>query len=160
MSKVLVAYYSRTGNTKKMAEAVAKGIKTSGVACDLREVGRVRPADLLKYEGIVFGSPTYYGILAAPVKKLLDQSVKYHGRLDGRVGAAFSSSALAGGGNETTILSIVQAMLVHGMVIQGDARSDHYGPVSIKCPDSRSLKKCERLGRRVAELTGRLFPPS
>lgn len=152
MAKVLVIYYTHTGNTKKMAESVVEGIKKEGVEAVIKEVKDVDVDELLKYEGIVIGSPTYYGTMAADIKKLLDESVKFHGKLDGRVGAAFSSSANVGGGNETTVLDILHAMLIHGMIIQGDPQGDHYGAVSIGSPDARATKECLRLGLRVAKL--------
>jgi len=92
--KILVGYYSRTGNTKKMAEAIAKGIKEVGVACEVKEISEVSVDELLNYEGLVFGSPTYYGLMAAEMKKLIDDSVKYHGKLDGKIGGAFTSSGM------------------------------------------------------------------
>jgi NAD(P)H dehydrogenase (quinone) len=57
--KILVGYHSRTGNTKKMAEAIAKGIKKEGVEVDLLDVNKIKPDDLLNYEALIFGSPTY-----------------------------------------------------------------------------------------------------
>jgi NAD(P)H dehydrogenase (quinone) len=152
MVKALVIFYSRTGNTKKMAESVAEGIKKEGVEVAIKEVKDVDADELLKYEAIVIGSPTYYGTMAAEIKKLLDESVKFHGKLEGKVGAAFASSANVGGGNETTILDILNAMFIHGMIIQGDPQGDHYGPVAIDAPDSRATKQCIRLGSRVAKL--------
>ena len=156
MAKVLVIYYSQTGNTKKMAESVIEGIKKEGLEAVMKEVKDVEADQLLKYDAIIVGSPTYYGTMAAEIKKLLDESVKFHGRLDGKVGAAFASSANIGGGNETTILDILNAMLIHGMIIQGDSEGDHYGAVSIDAPDSRATKQCTRLGSRVAKLVKRL----
>jgi len=156
MAKALVIYYSRTGNTKKMAESAAEGLKDEGLEAVVKDVKAVDADELLKYEAIVMGSPTYYGTMAAEVKKLLDDSVKFHGRLDGKVGAAFSSSANVGGGNETTILDILNAMLIHGMIIQGDPQGDHYGAVAIDAPDARATKQCIRLGSRVAKLVKRL----
>ena len=82
--------------------------------------------------------------------------MKLHGRLDGKVGAAFSSSANIGGGNETVIISLVEAFLVHGMVVQGIPKGDHYGPVSIGAPDDRVAKQCKALGERVARLAAKL----
>ncbi len=73
---------------------------------------------LLNADGIVIGSPTYYGGVAWPIKKLIDETIEYHGQLEGKVGGAFSSSSNIGGGNETTILSLLQAFLIHGMIIQ------------------------------------------
>jgi NAD(P)H dehydrogenase (quinone) len=152
MSKILVIYYSQTGNTKKMAEIILEAIKKEGVEVELKSVGDTKPDELLKFDGIIIGSPTYYGSMAGSIKKLLDESVKFHGKLDGKVGAAFSSSANIGGGNETTILNILNAMLIHGMIIQGDPSGDHYGAVSIGAPDARAKRQCERLGSRVAKL--------
>lgn len=112
--------------------------------------------ELPKYDGIVIGSPTYYGTMAAEIKKILDDSVKFHGSLEGKVGAAFSSSANIAGGNETTVLDILNAMLIHGMIIQGDPQGDHYGPVAIGLPDNRTTKECLRLGQRVARLVKKI----
>ena len=156
MAKVLVIYYSRTGNTEKMAELVAGGVRAGGVEVDVKKVEQVKPSELLGYDGIIIGSPTYYGSMAWEVKKLLDESVAHHGDLDGTVGAAFTSAANIGGGNETTLLSILQAMLIHGMVIQGDAEGDHYGRVSINRPDRRVETQCARMGKRVAALVKKL----
>lgn len=156
MPRAIVIYYSESGNTKKMAEFISEAIKESDVEVDLRDVSRVQPKDLLAYDGIIVGSPTYYGSMAYQVKKLFDESVKFHGSLDGKVGAAFTSSANIGGGNETTILDILNAMLIHGMIIQGDYSGDHYGRVSVGKPDSRVEKQCMRLGKRVAELIKRI----
>ena len=152
MAKAIVIYYSRSGNTKKMAETIADGLKKEGVETDLREVKDVQPEDLLKYDAIIIGSPTYYGTMAAEIKKLFDDSVKFHGKLDGKIGAAFSSSANTAGGNETTVLDISKAMLIHGMIIQGDPQGSHYGPVAIGAPDTRSNKECLRLAGRIGKL--------
>lgn len=156
MAKVLVVYYSRSGATEAMAELVAEGVRAAGAETNLRPVGDVSPDDLLGYDGIIAGSPTYYGHMAAEMKKLFDESVKHHGKLSGKVGGAFSSAANIGGGNETTIRGILDAMLIHGMIVQGTPSGDHYGPVSIGKPDERAAGQCRSLGRRVAELAARL----
>ncbi len=156
MSIALVIYYSRTGNTKKMAESVASGIKNEGMEVVIKEAKDVTTDELVKYDAIAIGSPTYYGSMAFEIKRLFDDSVKFHGKLEGKVGASFSSSANVGGGNETTILDILNAMLIHGMIIQGDPQGDHYGVVAIGAPDSRATKQCVRLGARIANLVKRL----
>ncbi len=158
MAKILLAYYSQSGHTKKMAECIFEGIKKENVDVVLKNVEEVKVDEWLEYQGIILGSPVYYGSMAFPIKKLFDDSVKFHTKLDGRVGGAFASSANIGGGNETTILDILNAMLIHGMIIQGDPKGDHYGPVAIGMPDERSQKQCLRYGERVARLLKKVFP--
>jgi len=150
--KALIVYYSRTGTTKKMAELIAEEARSAGLEIDLLSVSEVKPEQLLDYEGIIMGSPTYYGTLAAELKELLDRSISFHGKLDGKIGAAFSSAANIAGGNESTILSILEAMLIHGMIIQGDPKGDHYGPVAIGQIDQRCETNCKRFAQRFAKL--------
>jgi NAD(P)H dehydrogenase (quinone) len=156
MAKGLVVYYSRSGHTKEMAEIIAKSMNDAGLSTDCKSVEKVKPGDLLEYDAIVVGSPTYYGHMAGPLKQLFDDTVRFHGQLDGKVGAAFSSAANIGGGNETTIMGILQAMLIAGMVVHGDPKGDHYGPVSINKPDDRVRRQCQRRGQRIAELAKKL----
>ena len=159
MARVLIVYYSRTGNTRRMAEEVAAGAReVPGAEVDLRSVEETTVDDLLAPEAIVIGSPVYYGTMAAELKHLLDESVRYHGKLSGKVGGAFASSGGPGGGNETTVLDILKALLIHGMIVQGDPEGDHYGPIAVGAPDERSCGECRRMGRRVAELAARLNP--
>ncbi len=155
--KALVAYYSMTGNTKKMAEAIAKGVKTQGIEVDLKAVTHVKPDDLLHYEALILGSPTYYGLMAAEMKKLLDESVRFHGQLSCKIGGAFTSSGGIGGGGETTILSILQAFLVHGMIVIGESDMFHYGPLSIASPNEKVLECCIKYGQKIAEITKKFF---
>ena len=157
MVKVLVVYYSRTGNTKKMADAVGEGASAvSNVQVEVKAVENTTPDHLLAADGVIFGSPVYYGSMAAPLKELFDKSVCHHQKLAGKVAAAFASSGAVHGGNETTIMDILKACLIHGMVIQGRAGGDHYGAVAINAPDETAQEDCRDLGRRAAELTARL----
>jgi len=158
MAKGIVVYYSRSGNTKEMAETIAKAMNDSGVDTACKSAETVQADDLPGYEALVIGSPCYYGQMAGPVKQLIDDLVGRHGQLNGKVGAAFSSSANSGGGSETTVLGIIEAMLIAGMVVQGDPQGAHYGPLSVGRPDERVKQQCVRRGQRVAELTKRLFP--
>lgn len=158
MAKGIVVYYSRSGNTKEMAEITAKAMNDAGLSTECKSVEKVKAEDLLSFDAIVIGSPTYYGHMAGPIKNLFDESVSYHGKFDGKVGAAFSSAANIGGGNETTIMGIIEAMLIAGCVVQGDPQGDHYGPVSIGKPDQRVQQQCIRRGQRIAELTKKLHP--
>jgi NAD(P)H dehydrogenase (quinone) len=157
MAKVLVVYYSRSGHTKAMAEEVAKGAEEAGAEVDLRSVEDASVDDLPGYDAVIAGSPTYYGHMAWEMKRFLDESVRYHGDLAGKVGGAFSSAGGHGGGYETTIRGILDALLIHGMIVQGTASGPHYGPVAAGAPDERAKKECRLLGKRVAELAARLM---
>ena len=156
MAKGIVVYYSRSGNTKKMAEIIAEAMNNSGLKTDCKSVDQIKPTDLFGYDAIVVGSPTYYGGMAAPLKEMFDGLVGSHGKLDSKVGAAFSSAANVGGGNETTIMGIIEAMLICGLIVWGDPQGDHYGPVSIGQPDDRVRQQCQRRGQRIAELTKKI----
>jgi NAD(P)H dehydrogenase (quinone) len=157
MAKGIVIYYSRSGHTKQMADIIAEAMNDNGLGTDCKSVTEIEPDDVLKYDAIVVGSPTYYGHMAAEIKKLFDELVTHHGQLDHKIGAAFSSAANIGGGNETTIMGIIEAMLISGMIVEGDPKGDHYGPVSIGNPDDRVHKQCKRRGQRIAQLTLKLF---
>ena len=141
-----------------MAQIIAKKMKEQNLAVDLKRVEKTKVDDLLEYDCLILGSPTYYGSMAWPIKKLLDASVKFHGQLKGKVGGAFSSAANVGGGNETTILDMLNALLIHGMIVRGDHRGDHYGPVSIGFPDERASECCSQYAENLAELVKQLFP--
>ncbi len=157
MAKILICYYSRTQHTQRMAEAVAQGAaQIAKTEVEIKSVDEIQPNDLRGYDAIIMGSPTYYGSMASELKKLIDESVAFHGQLAGKAGGAFSSSANVGGGNETTVMDILKAMLIHGMVIQGSASGDHYGPVAVGDVDTRATKQCTNLGKSVAALTVKL----
>ncbi len=150
MPKVLVVYYSRTGNTESIARTIAEAITDEGLDVECKKVEDTNPDELLDVDGLVVGSPTYYGTMAAEIKKFLDDSVKHHGKLDGKVGAAFASAASTG--QETTIISILEALLIHGMIVQGDPRGHHYGVTSLGKPGEQDLERCKRFGQRFARL--------
>ena len=158
MVRMLVGYYSRSGHTKRMAEEIAKAAEEAGAKVDLLNVEQVDIKSLPDYDCIAMGSPTYYGQMAAEVKEFFDKSVKMHGKLAGRLGGGFASSGARAGGNETTVLSILQAWLIHGMLVSGTAGSDHYGPVSVGKPDAEALKSCAEYGRRLVEQAKLLRP--
>ena len=153
---ILVVYHSKTGNTEKMALAIAEGAREAGVDVVVKKAKETANDDLLKADGIIVGSPTYYGQMAAEVKAVFDGSVKIHGKLEGKVGAAFTSSGGTACGAETTILSILGAMLVHGMIVQGRAEIQHYGSAAVGEPKKQDEEKCKRSGKRVADLVLKL----
>ncbi len=157
MAQALVCFYSQSGNTEKMAHLIADVLKEEGLTVDLKSVENTRAETLHEYDAIVIGSPTYYGTMSWQVKKLLDESVVLHGRLKGKIGGAFSSSANIAGGNETTILDIIDAMLIHGMIVQGEPIGDHYGPVAIGSPDERARACGTRFAKNIAALVQKLY---
>ncbi|MFQ6039267.1 MAG: flavodoxin family protein [Candidatus Poribacteria bacterium] len=154
MPKVLVVYYSRSGNTESMAKSIAEAIAEESLTVECKRVEDVNIDELLDVDGLVVGSPTYYGTMAAEIKKFLDDSVKHHGKLDGKAGAAFASAAVTG--QETTVISILEALLIHGMIVQGDPRGHHYGATSLGKPGEQDLERCKRFGKRFAELVKRI----
>jgi len=156
MANIVVLYESRSGNTAALAEAVAAGVGLAGLTSALLPVERAKPEDLVQAVGIIAGSFTSYGILGGKLKTFFDETISLHGKLTGKVGGAFASSGGLGGGNETTVLSILQILLVHGLIVQGDPASPNYGAVSIGSPDEKSLEAGRKLGTRVAELAKRL----
>lgn len=139
-----------------MAKAVEEGVKFEGVNAVRKKVTQANVKDLLKADGIILGSPNYYGTMAAEMKAFIDKSVRYHGKLEGKVGGAFSSGGGLGGGVETTVLDMVKALLIHGMMIQGDPHGSHYGTVAIGKPNAAAKKECKELGEKVARLVKRL----
>lgn len=153
MPNAKIIYFSKTGHTKRMAETIARGIASKKVSATVIDVGMAKVDDLLDADAIVLGSPTYYGSMAGEMKSFLDASVKLHKKLQGKVGGAFTSSGILGGGNETTILGLIQALLIHGMVVQGHPQISHYGPVAIGDPNKEVLEQCLTYGKHIGELT-------
>lgn len=156
--QVLVLYYSKGGNTRKLAEAVAEGVQSAGVEAVLKSTAEVTKDDFLNSAGVVAGSPVYFGVMAAELKKIFDDFVSTRRKMENKVGAAFATGAHPTGGKETTIMSILQCMLIYGMVVVGDpmSASGHYGVASQGIPDEKSSDEARKLGVRVAELCKRL----
>ena len=155
--QILVIYDSKTGNTRKMATAVAEGAKEiADINVVMKSAEDSTNQDLLESDGIIIGSPTYYGQMSGKVKTMFDKSVAIHGKLEGKVGAAFTSSGGVATGAETTIMSILEAMLIHGMIVQGRTSKGHYGAASVGEPQPKENESCKNLGRMVAQLAKRL----
>ena len=141
MTKVLVLYYSSYGHIETMAAAIAEGARSSGATVDIKRVPELvsdevaakshfktqqaAPVatvdDLAQYDAIIVGTPTRFGNMTAQMKNFLDQTggLWATGKLVGKVGAVFTSTATQHGGQESTILSTQTVLLHHGMVIVG-----------------------------------------
>jgi len=157
--QILVLYYSKGGNTKKLGHAVAKGVeKIDGVTSVVKTSDEVTKEDFIESGGIIAGSPVYFGVMAAQLKKVFDEFVGIRRKMEGKVGAAFATSGDASGGKETTMMSIIQVLLIYGMVIVGDpmTATGHYGVACVGAPDTSTEEKAEQLGCRVAELAKKI----
>jgi len=157
--QVLVLYYSKGGNTRKLAEAIARGVEgVEGVTALLKKTDAVTASDFLNSAGVIAGSPVYFGGMAAQVKKVFDDFVGTRKKMENKIGAAFATSADLSGGKETTMMSIVQTMMIYGMVIVGDplAATGHYGVSCVGAPDEKTDENGMLLGRRVAELAKKI----
>ncbi len=153
--KVLVLYYSKGGNTRKLAEAIAEGAgQVEGIEVLVRHTREVTKDDFVAADGLIVGSPVYFGLMAAQLKQILDDFVGVRKKMENKVGAAFATSGDPTGGKETTMMSIIQALLIYGMIIVGDPLSatGHYGTACVGAPDGDTQENGRRLGRRVAEL--------
>ena len=157
--QILVLYFSKSGNTRKLAEAIAKGVEeVEGVKAVLKKTSEVAKEDFSASEGIIAGSPVYFGLMAAELKKIFDDFVGVRKKMEGKIGAAFTTSGDPSGGKETTMMSIIQVLLIYGMAIVGDPMSatGHYGVACVGEPDAKTEENGMRLGNRVAELAKKL----
>jgi NAD(P)H dehydrogenase (quinone) len=157
--QVLVLYYSRTGNTKLLAEEVAKGVREAkDVQCVVKSTTEVTKNDLLAADGIIAGSPTYFGGMASELKEVFDRFVGIRPDMENKVGAAFATGGDPICGKETTLMSILQAMLIYGMIIVGDPldATGHYGVTSVDAPDGEAARNAAKLGKRVSFLVQKL----
>lgn len=141
MTKVLVLYYSSYGHIEKMAEAVAAGVREAGAEATIKRVPELVPEEVARkshfkldqpapiatvnelpdYDAVIIGVPTRFGNMAAQMKNFLDQTggLWAQGKLIGKVGGVFTSTATQHGGQESTILSTHTVLLHLGFVIVG-----------------------------------------
>ena len=92
--KVLILYYSGSGNTEKMAKVIGEAMKSSAMSITIKEVGEIDISRLPDYDSIVLGSPTYFSNVAWQVKKVIDESIVHYGdeKLKGNVAGIFTSA--------------------------------------------------------------------
>ena len=198
MAKVLVLYYSSYGHIEQMAEAVASGARDAGATVDIKRVPETVPEDIAKgahfkldqaapvatiaelenYDAIIIGTGTRFGRMSSQMAAFLDQAggLWARGALNGKVGAAFTSSATQHGGQETTLFSIITNLLHFGCTIVGldygyAGQMDNsqivggapYGATTIanadgsRQPSEIELEGARYQGRRVAEVATKLF---
>ena len=152
--KVLVLYFSKGGNTAKLARSIADGVEAGGAEAAVKTTVDVTRDDFLEASGVIAGSPVYFGVMAAELKKIFDEFVSTRRRMENKVGAAFATGGHHTGGKETTMMSIIQCMLIYGMIVVGDPMdaSGHYGVGCVGAPDDTAVSDGFKLGKRVAEL--------
>ncbi|MCB2022960.1 MAG: NAD(P)H:quinone oxidoreductase [Rhizobacter sp.] len=197
MAKVLVLYYSSYGHIETMAGAIAEGARSAGAEVHVKRVPELMAREaaekahfkvdqaaplatveeLPEYDAIIIGTPTRFGNMTAQMKNFLDQTggLWAAGKLIGKVGAVFTSSATQHGGQESTILSTHTVLLHQGMVIVGLPYSfqgqmivsevtggSPYGASTIAAgdgsrqPSENELAGARFQGRHVAEIAARL----
>lgn len=198
MPKILVLYYSSYGHIETMAGAIAEGARGAGADVDIKRVPETVPEEIAKnayfklnqaasvatidelahYDAIIVGTGTRFGRMSSQMASFLDQagSLWLSGALNGKVGAAFSSSATQHGGQETTLFSIITNLLHFGMTIVGldygfAGQMDNsqivggapYGATTIangdgsRTPTDVELDGARYQGRRVAEVAAKIF---
>lgn len=198
MARILILYYSTWGHIEKMAYAAADGVRDAGCEAFVKRVPETIPGDVMAaihakadqaapiaqpleladYDGLLIGTPTRYGNMAAQMKNFLDQTgaLWAQGKLVGKVGAVFTSTATQHGGQESTILSTHTVLLHHGMIIcglpyafQGQMGvsevmgNSPYGASTIaggdgsRRPSAVELDGARYQGRYVAETAAKLF---
>ena len=157
--QILVLFHSKGGNTRKLAERIGEGVESvSGVKALLKSSQDVKKEDFVDSAGIIAGSPVYFGGMAYDLKRVFDEFVVIRKKMENKVGAAFATSGDPSGGKETTIISIIQCLLIYGMIVVGDPMdaTGHYGVACVGAPDEKISENGRKLGRRVAELCKRL----
>ena len=159
MGKVLVLYDSAKGNTQQMAEYVAEGARSlPEIEVRLLSVDEATINDVYWCDGIAVGAPTYTGSMSWKMKRFWDEIVlELFGKVDGKIGCAFSSSGGWGGGTELTCLSIFVLLMNMGFLTfgvpdyVGKRFTLHYGAVTAGPPSSEAeIAACRRLGQRLA----------
>jgi NAD(P)H dehydrogenase (quinone) len=189
-SYVLILYYSRNGHVKMLADQIAQGVEIAGVEARLRTVPSVSSVcesteqsipdsgdiyctedDLANCSGLLIGSPTRFGNMAAPLKYFLDGtgSLWASGALIGKPAGAFTSTSSIHGGQESTLLTMMMPLMHHGMLIAGVPYSEAalsstqkggtpYGASHVEgdCLTDDEQKICQAQGKRLAELATKL----
>ena len=156
MPKTAIIYDSVGVNVKRMAEMILSEFQTQNAACELFSVTAFPVDAMTEYDGFFIGTPNYFGGMSNRLKKLFDESVKHYKKLDGKLGAAFCSTGIIGGGGETAIMDVLKAMLIHGMVVQGSPITGHYGVLAIGKPDARVEKELRVAAQRFIDLLHKL----
>ena len=161
--KILIAYYSQSGSTAELAESIAKGAASvSGVEVWVGSLDQVEMKEILEASALILGSPVYNANPAPQVLEFINSWPFENRPLEGKIGAAFATGGGISIGEEEVMMSILRAMLIHGMILVGGERVEASfgasgitgeGPFSKEKMHQLFLDKGFGLGKRVAELT-------
>ncbi len=168
-AQVLIAYHTRSGNTQRLAEAVAEGARSvAGTTVTVRPLADVTPEDLAAAEGLVIGTPTYFGSLPGEAKTVLESwSLESGVDFTSKVGGAFATGGDTTGGKEHVVISLLLYMLTNRMILVGPLHDEGErgwgepgasattGRVSPGVQDAE-LESARKLGQRVADVAARL----
>jgi len=141
----LILYYSGSGNSRKMAKAIAEAMKSAAVNVTVEDVEKFNISSLPNYDGIVLGSPTYFSNVAWQVKKVIDESIVHYrgGKLRGKVAGIFTSAGTSSNGKDCLKMLQVALGFHHGMkVVEGILRVDGES-------DKEVEKRCQEYGKRL-----------
>lgn len=159
--KISIIYFSRSGNTRKMAEVIANGAMTvDGIEARLFPLDEIDGNYLNESHAVIFGTPTYYASTCWQVKKWFDESGNI--KLAGKLGAVFATADFLQGGADTAISTIINHMLVKGMLVYSGGSAIgkpfiHLGAVALKDGLEESKPLFEIFGKRIAEKTKEIF---
>lgn len=156
---LLIIYTSKNGRTGSMVEPIRQGILEGGAVVGVRTVEEVQWDEMLAAQGIIVGTPVRFGGIDWQIKRLFDITAyeDYPGPLSGKVGGVFTGGGRPGSGAELAMLSMLHVLLNHGMVIQGNAHSAHYGPVALRESSPEEVAAtCHNWGKHWAQLVRRL----
>ncbi len=156
---LLIIYTSKNGRTGGMVEPVRQGMIEGGVNVAVRTVDEVTWDEMLAAQGVIVGTPVRFGDVDWQIKRLFDVTAyqDYPGPLSGKVGGAFAGGGRPGSGAELALLSMIHILLNHGMVIQVNAHSSHYGPIALRESSPEDIyATCIAWGNHWAQLVRRL----
>jgi NAD(P)H dehydrogenase (quinone) len=159
--KLSIIYYSKTGKTETMAEEIAKGMKTlDNIEVGLFHVEKIDYDFIKESKAVLFGTPTYYANTCWQIKKWFDESKSCN--LEGKIGGAFSTANFPQGGADTAILTIINHLMVKGMLVYSGGSGlglpyIHLGPVAFKDNFEESKALFHLFGKRIAQKTIELF---
>ncbi len=145
--KVLILYYSGSGNSKKMAKAIAEAMKSSAMSVTLEDAGKFDIALLPNYDSIVLGSPTYFSNVAWQIKKVIDESIVHYSgeKLKGKVAGIFTSAGTSRDGKDCLKMLEVALGFHLGMkVVEGILRVDGESDKEIE-------KRCQEYGKKLVK---------